>query len=213
MYVSKNITDPKLKAFVDKEIKPKGISYYYYTNSKDLFKQIKKSIFTIVRDAFLSKLNFKSIPETKLKNLSFDYDYSMAIKIIKNFEEIMEFHTNGLFDLMMTDLFHIFFEEWSIKVNFWKVLFIDPNLDQKFKKMMEELDSFSRYQSENTTPKTGVIRLKIKSASEEIEFSKLTKDINLDYKELSQSFQKFVDSYLDFKKYTFERKILIETHL
>lgn len=118
---SSSVPSEELKELIDQN----HISYYYFSDDKELFRRIKETTFTIAKESALRNIINKVIDKKTSASIAVNYDYEQAIGTIKIIETILTLASK--FDINETSLFMALepLFDW-IGANKW--IFIDKEL-------------------------------------------------------------------------------------
>lgn len=126
-------------------IKSKGISFFYYTNEKDLLKKLTSTCFTIARDICVSNLLQQKMEPNLINQLALQKDYKNAISYIKLFEKVFEIENNSNYNIQNSNLLISVFD---VVCEFYlnnKNHFVDKKLEDYFASIfiaVKEINSF-----------------------------------------------------------------------
>lgn len=133
------------KEFINKNISKYNISYYYYENNEDLFKQLVRTTFTLARDITIHKIMNLKIEDNKIIEIAINRDYQLALQFIQEIDLLKNLHYLGMADLIET---MILIERLSGWFEYFKNMryniFIDNNLNNLLNDIFNSYNEFNK---------------------------------------------------------------------
>ncbi|MDF2800654.1 MAG: hypothetical protein K0S61_557 [Anaerocolumna sp.] len=210
VYIQNNSKSKKskdLNQFIKEKVEGNMTSFFYYDSKTKLLDRIKETMFIISKEIALHNIEKDKLPESKVKKIALDYDFAIAIKIIKDVESIRQLCNKLEWDYQYIDTFTFLYDLWhGYKVN-KRNLFIDGNLDLLFEEMLIKLHL---YTEEHATVScigkyAGSIYFEI--LEESVNFHRVTFNQSYDdYDKLESLLSNFFNSYDKFREYMFIKK-------
>lgn len=212
VYIKLDSTDKASKELIE-EINNNGVSYYYFKDDAELLERIKETTFTIAKETMLYKVENTQLPHKTVGKICSNHDYIQAIDIIKIIKEMMWLHSNREYDFVDSNIFDSFIEPIAYEVNRQGWFFVNKELENKIKGMLEIYNEFGKTHCDDYTSNPGTHREYSVEILDKVTismcsstpYSKNTREHYLDIVE------RFLDKYCDFETYVANMKLTSDT--
>jgi hypothetical protein len=159
-YIKHCIKDGEMDE-IENSMKKAGVSFYYYENEAQLLKKIKSTIFTISREAAMSKVNEETFTFKKLVAMSYNTDYKQALDIIAINDRMYELEKNTMYDRIFSNLFIACTEPIILTTDASRINFINPILEGKLVKLCNIAKEYSNKHCNNFSSKKGSMEFSV----------------------------------------------------
>lgn len=192
--------EKRLQTFVTKELSKNRISYYYYSNRKDLMRRIKGTVFSIAKEIAVNKLEALNVEAGIIRSAKAKSDYAKGIQFIKQIDETIELSNIGMCDLIESTVICSIIEPWEYDSRRNRGAFIDEKLNDSFKEMLTAYNSFLKLHQNNYTSSGESRTIKLKWSQTEVSYRELKAGANSRHGEVQERLQSFLKQYVDFKQ-------------
>lgn len=138
---------------LEKLIKSKGISYYYYKTEEELLERVKSSCFTVAKDICISSLLQQKLDPNLVDKLSVQKDYGNAVYFARMFERVFEIEANSPYNVINSNLLLEVFDQTSQSYLGNKSIFINNKIDELLRNIFVLINKTNAFISKHSTPK------------------------------------------------------------
>lgn len=210
VYIKKNSTarsDRNLMKFIKEEMQGNMISFFYYEDNSQLLQRIKETVFIIAKEIALHSIEMDILPESKINRIALGFDFSIAVRVIKDFEMIHTLCNKLEWDYWCIDTFSHLSDIWRNYKVCKNRIFIDGKIEQLFDDLLEKLHLYTAEHTMISSIGKHITNIFLESIQEDIACHRVTMDsLNVDYDKLKSLLIDLFESYERFKQYIFDKK-------